>query len=380
MTQSNPRLQSEERRALRIVVVDDSPTTRAILCNILEKDPDICVVAQARDGREAVSLVTQLAPDLVTMDIEMPRMGGLDAIREIMSTRATPILVVASPSPAASSDLAFEAVAAGALDVFQKPARDQPGDYERQAESLRRRVRLLADVKVITRRRGARVQEPPPFPPPHGGGGGGCPGAERRIDVVAIGASTGGPQALVDVLRAIPEAFPACVLIVQHMAVDFVAGLGDWLSTAARSLTVKLASHGDVLRPGVAYLAPGDRHLRLDRKKRLVLNDGPHRHACRPSVDELMFSVAEHCGASALGVLLTGMGRDGAEGLLSMRKAGAMTIAQDQESCVVFGMPGAAVQLGAVDALLPLPEIGPRISEWVLASTSARDVPAASSG
>jgi two-component system chemotaxis response regulator CheB len=338
---------------VRVLVVDDSLVAREMLRHILSSDTGIEVVATAADGAEAVELTATLRPDLVTMDIHMPRMDGIEAIERIMAYTPTPVLVVSSSVHGEGVGRAFDALACGALEVVLKPA---PRDWEALDEIARdlvRRVRVLSQVRVITHVRGRRTR-----------GRAIAPGAGARSrSVVAIGASTGGPSALRTVLGGLPAAFPASVLVAQHIADGFIPGLVEWLD-AACSIRVRVAEEGAVLEPGVAYVAPTGRDLALDgRAIRLAKPGSGQVHA--PSADVLFEGVARVHGASAVGVLLTGMGADGAAGLRALRDAGAATIAQDEATSVVFGMPRAAIELGAAERVLPLPEIAAAVAGLV---------------
>jgi len=342
---------------IRVLVVEDSRTVRAHLCQVLGADADLEVVGEAEDGRRAIELCQKLRPDVVTMDMMLPVMTGLSATEYIMAHCPTPILVVSASTNRGELFRTYEALAAGAVDVLEKPRGDEPdGSWERNFVAT---IKLVARIRVITHPRGrlgamgmaapAAPRLPPPAPVrPH-------PGCQ----VVAIGASTGGPAALVVLLRALPAAFKLPVLVVQHIAEAFAASLAEWLDgvTARR---VFYAREGDPVSSmaGRLVMAPPGRHM-VVRDRRLHLTDGPERHSCKPSVDVLFESVAGEYGAGAAACLLTGMGRDGAAGLLAIRRAGGFTVAQDEESSVVYGMPREAALLGAADRVLGLDDIGP---------------------
>jgi len=321
------------RERIRLVLVEDSATQAAHLARVLQADGDITVVAQVADGDRAVEAVAHHRPDVVTMDLDLPGAGGEDAIERIMSGTPTPILVLSGVIDGSGSAQAVAALAAGAVDALPKPQRWD----EATERALRRQVRTVASVPVVGRRR--RPTRTAPLRQATGGHG----------PVVAIAASTGGPAALAELLRALP-AVPAPLLVVQHIHASFTAAFVTWLDAEA-AVPVELATGGTVALPGHVYVAPSDVHLRLGAHGQLTLHTEP-RTVHRPSADELFFSLAERAGATAVGVCLTGMGDDGARGLLAMRRAGARTFAQDEESSVVFGMPRAAQQLGAVQRLL----------------------------
>jgi two-component system, chemotaxis family, protein-glutamate methylesterase/glutaminase len=319
-----------------VAVVEGSRVQRALLRRVLEADGDLKVVGEAATAEEAVALVRLARPKVVTLDLQIAG-GGLDAIASLMRVRPVPILVFSVAVDGAWSDRAVDALAAGATEVLAKPTR-----WDKAAESrVRDRVRAIAGLRP------ARSPVTPPAPAPAGP-------ARTSARAVALAASTGGPAALAVVLGHL-AGVPAPVLVVQHLHADFTDGFVDWLARTS-AIPVQPARHGERLKPGVAYVGPGDVHLRLGPGLTAVLDpkpDGIHR----PSANELFASMAAGVGAGGVGVLLTGMGADGAEGLAAMRQAGALTIAQDEETSVVFGMPGAAVKAGAAARVLPLPEI-----------------------
>ncbi|MBN1661289.1 MAG: chemotaxis-specific protein-glutamate methyltransferase CheB [Anaerolineae bacterium] len=339
---------------VRVLVVDDSPLARDIITSILEEDPGIEVVGQAENGEIAVEMTAALHPDLVTMDIMMPVMDGLEAISEIMAYHPTPILVVTSSGEAS---VAYRAISGGALEVMQKPDLGTgPAEWERFA----RRVKLLAQVKVATHVRGRQAAPTtrvlPVMAPiaAHAGG-------ER---LVAVGASTGGPAALARLLADLPPNLTAAVVVVQHIADGFVPGLVSWLNSVS-SLRVQEAKQDQEMEAGTVYIAPTGSHTRVARRGRLALLDTPPMDGQRPAVDALFDSVERHYGSTAIGVLLTGMGSDGARGLKAIRTAGGHTIAQDAGSCVVFGMPRAAVEMDAADEVLPIDQIAAAVVRQV---------------
>jgi two-component system chemotaxis response regulator CheB len=324
-------------KPIRAVVVEDSTATRALVVRILQADGDIVVVGQAASSADAIERTIELRPDVVTLDLYLPDGGGRHVIEQIMARAPTPILVLSHSIDDRRSASVVEALVAGALDALPKPVH-----WTVELESqLRRSVRVLQKVHVIRR----RAASP-----------GRCQDGQDRADkpharrIVAMAASTGGPSALATVLSGLAGT-AAPVLVVQHLHPDFTAGLIDWMARVS-ALPVELAEHGRVPRPGRVYVAPGGLHLRLGADSRLALDPDPVT-VHRPSADELFRSVADHAGKGGIGVLLTGMGDDGAKGLLAIRKAGGTTFAQDEESSAVFGMPGAARRLGAVDDLLP---------------------------
>lgn len=331
---------------LRAVLVEDSGVQARALARMLEADGDISVVAIAADTAEAIAAASRHRPDVVTMDLDIPGAGGQHAIERIMAEAPVPILVVSGLIDGRRATRAVEALAAGAVDALPKPAVWSHSDEL----ELRRHVRRVARIPVIRRR-----PQPPPRPPARS-----VRGPRRRAGaVVAIAASTGGPAALATVLSGLAgERAP--ILVVQHIHPSFAGGFAAWLSSAAGVKAV-MAEDGMELCPDCVHVAPGDAHLRLGPGSRLDVS--PHPPALhRPSANELFRSVAVHAGADAVGVILTGMGEDGAHGLLDMRRAGARTFAQDEATSTVFGMPRAARQLGAAD-MLPLHEIAPAVAD-----------------
>ncbi|MBX6364091.1 MAG: chemotaxis-specific protein-glutamate methyltransferase CheB [Gemmatimonadetes bacterium] len=343
---------------IRVLVADDSATVRELLVAALEADPDVEVVGRARDGEEAVDLAVRLRPDVITMDVHMPGMNGLEATREIMVRAPTPIVIVSSAADPADVSLSLDATRAGALMVM--PALGEPlaaGFNERRAE-LVGMVKAMAEVRVV-RRHPRRPAGPPRSP---------TRAARGRTELVAIAASTGGPAALHCILRMLPRDFAAPILVVQHIAPNFIEGLCAWLASAC-DLRVKLARQGEALTPGTVYLAPDRRHLGTSADGKIVLSDGEPLSGFRPSASHLFGSVARSHGSAAGAVILTGMGRDGVDGLHAVRAAGGRILAQDQATSVVYAMPREAVDAGLADAVLPLAEIAPRLVQWVQGGT-----------
>ena len=349
---------------IRVLLVEDSATMRGHLRESLATDPDLQIVGEATDGGQAVEMVGRLRPDVVTMDMMLPTMSGLAATEHIMAEHPTPILVVSSADRRELFST-YNALAAGAVDVLEKPRGDaSDADWGRRLCSA---VRLVSRIRVITHPRArldGRRTAPDPLPPDRPSSG--------TLRLVAVGASTGGPRALTDLLRSLPVGFRPPVLCVQHIAASepFAVAFSDWLA-GQTGRDVSYAVDGAPVRSlaGRVVLAPPDRHL-LIRDSHLRLSDAPPRHSCRPSVDVLFDSVATEYGQSSAGCLLTGMGRDGAEGLLRMRQRGAVTLAQDEASCVVYGMPREAALLGAAAHVLPPARIAGRLVE--LQATGSR--------
>ena len=357
MERTEGRPGTEVAGKLRVLVVDDSPVARSVIRSILEGDPGIEVVGLARNGWEAVQMTARLRPDVITMDVRMPEMDGYEATCQIMAYHPTPILIVTASLSRQDVDFTFRMLEAGALDILEKPAGEDPLALRSKAQDLIERVRLLSRVRVITHLRGRRkAGRPLPLTPVPA-----TPGpapAEAPSRLVVIGASTGGPRALQRILSGLPADFPAPILVVQHIAPGFIRGLAEWLAGETR-LRVSLARQDDGLTPGRVYIAPEGCHL-LPDFRRVHLTETP-RTPLIPSVDVTMRAAAQNFGRRAIGVLLTGMGNDGAEGLLAIRQAGGLTIAQDQATSTIFGMPRAAIELGAAQQVLPLEDIAPAL-------------------
>jgi two-component system chemotaxis response regulator CheB len=348
---------------IRVLVADDSLTVRKRIVDLLSAHPDFQVVAEAADGREVVEACQRLRPDVVTMDMMMPVMTGLAATEYIMAFCPTPILIVSSSTNRGEIFKTYDALAAGALDVLEKPRDDEvESDWEQRLVGT---LRIISRIKVITHPRGRlshlsrhplATTEPPPRPA-------GAP--PTRCELVAIGASTGGPGAVLDILRDLPRDFSLPILVVIHISRVLGGGFADWLNGLS-PFPVAFARHGERLPPPGAcrvVLAPPDEHLMV-RDGCLWLTRDEERHSCRPSVDTLFESVAAQLGPRTAGCLLTGMGRDGALGLLALRKAGARTIAQDEATSVVFGMPREAIRLGAAEHVLGLDRIAPTLAAF----------------
>ena len=337
-------------RKIRVLVVEDSLSVRKRLIEVLGGDPELEIVGEADDGKTAIDLCRTLRPDVITLDMMLPVMTGLAATEYIMAHCPTPILIVSASTNRGELFRTYEALAAGALDVLEKPTGTEIGDaWDRKLIST---VKLLSRIRVITHVRGKLSAPPRPETTPRGG--------DARCDFVAIGASTGGPAAILELLSALPSTFALPLLIVLHIGQAFAASLADWLDGLC-PLGVSYATDGEFLPPvgrGRVILAPPDRHLVL-RGGRLRLTSTPERHSCRPSVDELFESIAREAGDRCAACLLTGMGKDGAAGLLAVRRAGGVTIAQDEQSSVVFGMPREAIELGAAERILPIRDIAP---------------------
>ncbi len=327
--------------SIRVLVVEDSAVIGEFLNHILSSDPAVRVVGTARNGMEAVQAVQSLKPDVVTMDISMPVMDGYEATRRIMETNPIPIVIVSVSVDPKELATTFRALEAGALAAVQKPMGLGHPCHEETAKALVQTVKLMSEVKVVRRWPAQRKKEPPLAAV----GRLGPPGA-KNIEIIAMGASTGGPSVLKAILSEFPENFHIPVLIVQHISPGFIHGFAELLTPACK-LPVSVPVHGEAVQPGHVYLAPDGAHMGVGAGGRIILANDPPEDGMRPSISYLFRTVAEVFGPRAAGVVLTGMGRDGADGLKSMREKGAVTIAQDEASCVIFGMPAEAIQLDA---------------------------------
>jgi two-component system chemotaxis response regulator CheB len=342
---------------IRVVVAEDSLTVRKRLVETLESDPGLQVVAEAEDGKCAIELCQSLRPDVMTLDMMMPVMTGLAVTEYVMAYCPTPILIVSASVNRGELFKTYEALAAGAVDVLEKPAAGT--DSKVWEEKLVSTVKLISRIKVITHPRARFIHPPLAAQPGSNGAGMSSLRGLARPAVVALGASTGGPGAILEILRALPADFPVPVLVVIHLAELFAQALAEWLDGQS-PIRVRYARDGEPLPPKGVLLAPPGRHLALCQGRLRLLAE-PERHSCRPSVDVLFESLAREMASRCIVCLLTGMGKDGARGLLAARRAGAVTIAQNEASSVVFGMPGEAVRLGAAQRVLAIEEIAPAL-------------------
>jgi two-component system chemotaxis response regulator CheB len=345
---------------ISVLVVDDSVVIRRLVTDALQVEPDIRVVGTAPNGKVALAKIDQLAPDVVTLDIEMPIMDGLTTIKEIRKTHAKLPVIMFSTLSVAGGAATLEALASGASDYVTKPA--NVGSVRESMASVREQ--LVPRIRALCGRRAPAVRAPSrpivaaaPSGPP------------QRIDILAVGCSTGGPEALTTVMTRMPADLPVPVVVVQHMPPVFTRLFAERLDRAGK-LRVVEATDGLTLVPGTVYVAPGDRHLEVVRTgtvTRTRLHDGPPECFCRPAVDVLFRSVASAYRGSALGLVLTGMGQDGKRGSEMLREAGSRVIVQDEATSVVWGMPGAVAGAGLAEAVLPLDQIGSAVLERITA-------------
>ena len=350
---------------INVLVVEDSAVVRELLVRLLGSDPEIRVLGTAQNGEEALEFIRVKKPDVITMDINMPRMNGFEATRRIMETTPTPIVVVSGSWAAEEVARTFRALEAGALAAVSRPVGPGHPNHESQAKELVNTVKLMSEVKVVRRwprtapesRMAADRSTAPAVPE-----------GTVEAQVVAMGASTGGPVALHTILSRLNHGFPVPLLVVQHMAPGFIHGFVEWMAQSS-AVPVKVAGPGEWLRPGQAYVAPDGFQMGVTREGRIALLQAQPENGLRPSVSYLFRSVAAVFGQKTVAVLLSGMGADGAAELKILKDQGAVTLVQNQESSVVFGMPGEAVGLGAATYVLP-PE---GIADRLIALASRRD-------
>jgi two-component system chemotaxis response regulator CheB len=388
---------------IKVLIVEDSPTIAAILRRLIESDPALNLVGVATNGAEAIRMASRFRPQVITMDVQMPHMSGLEATEYIMAHTPTPILVLTASPIKTDLDLSFKMLSAGALELMEKPASE---DWEKNGAKLLERLKLLSRIKVITHLRGksrlnnnhsSPLEQAYPLPTPAAATTTPAPRPVRRSDatkpldpskiykppkplaqgttqppaaspvldkslinrqfkVLGIAASTGGPPALSRLLKEFPANFPLPILLVQHIPAGFSNGLADWLN-GETALRVKNATEGEIPVPGTVYLATDDRHLAVTKDGRLHLDDSPARFSLRPSADVTFRTMAEAWPSATLALILTGMGRDGTEGMQHLKQSGGYNIAQDEATSVIFGMPKSAIERGVVDKVLPLGEI-----------------------
>jgi two-component system, chemotaxis family, protein-glutamate methylesterase/glutaminase len=351
---------------LRVLVVEDSLTVRRRLCEALSSDPGIDIVGEGDNGQRAIELCQSLRPDVMTLDMQLPIMTGLSATEYIMAHCPTPILIVSASTNRGELFKTYDALSAGAVDVLEKPRGD--ASDEDWDERFIAAVKLVARIKVITHPR-ARLglTARPKLPSLRAASAGEAPSGQEPLSVIALGASTGGPSALVNVLQGLPPDLGLSILLVLHIDEPFGSAFAEWLSDQTPH-AVRFAIGGEPVESKtsrVLMAAPG-RHL-IVQDGRLALSNAPERHSCRPSIDVLFESLSLSMGPRSAAALLTGMGRDGASGLLALRSAGGLTVAQDEDSSIVYGMPREAALLDAATRILPLSAIGPFLAEAALA-------------
>jgi two-component system chemotaxis response regulator CheB len=350
---------------IRILVVDDSVIIRELLCDALSKDPELEVIASAGDGRIALAKIAQLHPDLITLDVDMPVMNGMETLVEVRKLYPKMPVIMFSTLTERGAAATLSALSLGASDYASKPTAGSPAEA---IEAIR--AALIPKIKALCTGPSTKLK---PLPPPRPAVGDRVP-SNRRIEIVAIGTSTGGPNALAEVLPRIPKNFPVPIVLVQHMPPIFTRMLAERLASRS-AIAVEEGSAGVVLSPAHSWIAPGNFHMTVARAGvnwRLELNQDPPEHSCRPAVDVLFRSVAAVYRANVLGVVMTGMGSDGVLGAQHIREAGGEVIIQDEPSSVVWGMPGLVYAAGQADAVYPLDQLGDEITRRVLLSRGPR--------
>jgi two-component system chemotaxis response regulator CheB len=351
---------------IRVLIVEDSPVVQQFLGHVLSSDPAIEVIGIARDGEEAVEMAKQRTPHVITMDIHMSGMNGFEATRKIMESCPTPIIVVSASWDAREVETSFRAMEAGAVAILAKPRGGAGPELEPEARELIQTVKLMSEVKVV--RRWPRKENPAighPVPEID------VEQTPAGIEAVAIGASTGGPVPIRTIVSALPKQFPAPVFVVQHIASGFVSGFAEWLAGSSH-LQVRVAVNEEQANAGFVYVAPDGFHMGVRGDRRIALGSEEPENGLRPSVSHLFRSVARAYGRRSVGILLSGMGKDGAEELKLMRDRGAVTFAQDEGTCVVYGMPGEAARLGAALYALPPDKIAAAVMRLAGAADYSR--------
>lgn len=340
---------------IRVLIIEDSLVVRELLKHIIGLDDRFEVVAAVESAEEGLARLDSLNPDVISLDIRLPGMNGLDATLQIMQRRPTPIVVVAANVDDDELNIAMNALRAGALSVVEKPVGVTNAAFESMARHLCTQLAIMSQVRVVRQGidRGLRFGTATPAAPP--------PRRAKGYSVLGLVSSTGGPQALTQVLSGLGPDFPLPMVLVQHITSSFLDGFVSWLS-GVTPFAVRIAQGGEALERGVIFVPPADHHLKV-QGGRMVLSDAAPVQSQRPSGSVLLSSLAADCGRRGLAVILTGMGSDGADGMADMHKAGAYTIAQDESTCVVYGMPAAAVKLKAVSEVLALPTIAQRLRE-----------------
>lgn len=336
---------------IKVLIVEDSPTAAELLTFIINSDPALKVIGWVDNGERALNFIKWETPDVITMDILMPKMDGFETTRRIMQTTPIPIIIVSANFKREDVNKSFQAITAGALDILEKPRGPDDPHFANMAKAILTAIKTVAGAKLITRRFSAPLPPIPTVAATHS-----LPDISQPIEAIAIGSSLGGPQALSTIFSQLSAAFPVPIFVVQHISHGFTQGFADWLKEGSR-LKVKIPQNQEQSQPNHIYIAPDNCHLEILKGGRIYLSNEPPDNGLRPSVGHLFRSMAKAYGSSGMGIILTGMGRDGVEDLLLMKKAGALTIAQDQESSLMFGMPKEAISIGAAKHVLSLQEI-----------------------
>lgn len=366
-------------KRIRVLVVDDSAFMRKVLQTIIASDPQLEICGEARDGRDAVTQAEVLKPDVISMDINMPHMDGLQATEIIMSSNPHPILIVSSESRE-GADVTLKALELGAIDFVAKPSGGIDLDMSSVKDELCRKLKMAAKVRVVRTATRSKLQNEiasssPRVEPASKNGDSGLQEVRAAVNaaaksagkfpIVVLASSTGGPATLMNFMPYFPKDFPGAVILVQHMPGNFTAQFSKQLAEISK-IKVKEAEAGEIIVPGQLYVCPGSHHLRVSPTGRISLDDGPRIGGYRPCADLTFESTAEYAGPMTIGVILTGMGNDGAKGVQEIRAAGGHVIAQDESTAVIFGMPQEAIKTGAVDQVLPMEAIYHAIEKRVL--------------
>ncbi|MBK9290490.1 MAG: chemotaxis-specific protein-glutamate methyltransferase CheB [Bacteroidetes bacterium] len=346
-------------RKIRVLIVDDSHVTRRLFAHLIANSPQMEVVGEASDGEQALAMVSRLQPDVVSMDIEMPHLNGIEATRHIMAHTPVPVVIVSSLYNPGETRLAMEVLAAGAVAVIPKPSGPGSADYEKLAATYLRTLKVMSEVRVVRRKatsplvQPAQNQELPK-----------SVNSTMHYSLVVIGASAGGPEGVKRIVSDLPADFPLPVAIVQHIDINFAEGYAQWLAAASKNKIVMVT--GDVpMRAGSVYISIRPQHLVVKSREIIGLSDHHPDNGLKPSVDALFRSAREVFGSQLVAVLLSGMGKDGAHEMLRLKQLGAFNIIQDEQSCLVFGMPGEAARLNAHHVAIPPSEIVPQILKTI---------------
>ena len=353
-------------KRIRVLIVDDSAFMRKVLQSIFSADPQVEVAGEARDGRDAVALAEKLKPDVITMDINMPLMDGLQATERIMASNPRPILIVSSESRD-GAEATLKALELGAIDFVAKPSSGIDLDMNTVRDELMRKLKVAAKVRVVRTAARSKIQQEVATAPPRVDRREPAiaPHKDGRFPLVIIACSTGGPATLMKFVPLFGKNFPAAVVVVQHMPGTFTAQFSHQLSQIS-AISVKEAEQGEPIKAGTMYICPGSHHLRISSSGRIALDDGPRISGYRPCADVALQTAAAYAGSMTVGVILTGMGNDGAKGIQAVKAAGGFAVVQDEATSVIFGMPAEAIKTGAVDQVLPLEEIFPAVEKRVL--------------
>jgi len=342
---------------IRVLVVDDSMFMRRMISDLLSQDAALEVVGAARNGQEGLELARQLKPDVITLDVEMPVMDGVTMLQKLMQEQPTPVLMLSSLTTE-GAEVTLRCLELGAVDFVPKPSGSISLDLYKISSQIIEKVKAVARARIAVAPASARPATATPPPSPLIGR------PTKDAPLVVIGASTGGPRALNTVMSSLPVGLHAQLVIIQHMPEGFTRSLAERLDRSS-AFTVREAQGGETLQPGMAYLAPGGKHLTVERGDKIALTQDPPVHGVRPSVDVALLSIAQNYPGAVVVAILTGMGSDGAAGVRALHAKGAYTIAEDESTCVVFGMPRAAIQTGCVKRVVPLYQIAEAITEGV---------------